>query len=135
MRRFPDLIVGFFLGFAVLLLIFFLSSDFAAHYEICQKTESGAKECANYNVLSYALFKVWAALDALNGAITAIATAFIAWFTLSLRQSTDRLWDAGERQIALARDSSASQSRDMQASISEALRAATARKMSLKVST
>lgn len=91
MRRFPDLLVGFLFGFAVLLTIFFLSSDFSAHYQICKEGHADAKECASYNAISYVLFKLWAALDALNGAITAIATAFIAWFTLSLRQATDRL--------------------------------------------
>ena len=70
-----------------------------AHYEVCEATKEGAKECATYNVLSYALHKIGTALNDYNGAITAIATAFIAWFTLSLRRSTDKLWDAGERQL------------------------------------
>ncbi|BAM91093.1 hypothetical protein S58_51140 [Bradyrhizobium oligotrophicum S58] len=102
MRRSPDLAVGFVLGFAVMLLIFLFSSDFTAHYEICEPANTGAKDCASYNMLSYAFHKIGTTLDALNGAITAIATAFIAWFTLSLRQSTDKLWEAGERQIAIA---------------------------------
>src|SRR5207253_2425613 len=34
-------------------------------------------------------------------AITATATGFIAWFTLILKRATDKLWDAGERQIRL----------------------------------
>jgi hypothetical protein len=98
MRRYrvPELVAGFLLGFAILLIIFLSSSDIAAHYEVCEATKEGAKECATYNVLSYALHKVGAALNDYNGAITAIATAFIAWFTLSLRQSTDKLWDAGK---------------------------------------
>lgn len=58
--------------------------------------------------------------------ITAIATIAIAWFTFSLRQATDRLWDAGERQLKLLADSSASQSRDMQASIAVAKQSAEA---------
>jgi hypothetical protein len=119
-KRLPDVSVGFVLGFALMLLIFLFSSDFSAHYEICEPANTGAKDCASYNVLSYALHKIGAALDALNGAITAIATAFIAWFTLSLRQSTDKLWDAGERQLGLLTESSASQSRDMHASIEAA---------------
>jgi hypothetical protein len=87
------------LGLASLLVIFVLTSDFSAHYEICEQTHSGVKECGSYNVLSYVLHKLWTAFDALNSAITAIATAFIAWFTLSLRQATDKLWDAGERTL------------------------------------
>ena len=34
-----------------------------------------------------------------SAAITAAATIAIAWFTLTLRRSTDRLWEAGERQL------------------------------------
>jgi hypothetical protein len=120
MRRFPEVVLGFLLGFATLLIIFLLSSDIAAHYEVCEATKESAKNCASYNVLSYALHKIGTALDSYNGVITAIATAFIAWFTLSLRQSTDRLWDAGERQIKLLADSSVAQSHDMKQSIAAA---------------
>src|ERR1700677_225046 len=107
MKRFrgSEVVIGFVLGFASLLLIFLLSSDFAAHYEICETTKEGAKECARYGVVSFAFRELGIFLDSYNGLITAIATAFIAWFTFSLRRSTDRLWDAGERQIALARES------------------------------
>jgi hypothetical protein len=99
MRRIPELVAGFLLGFATLLVIFLLSSDIAAHYEVCETTKEGAKECARYGVVHFALHKLGTILDAYNGVVTAMATAFIAWFTLSLRQATDRLWDAGERQL------------------------------------
>ena len=42
-----------------------------------------------------------AALESHNGIVTAVATAFIALFTLPLRQATDRLWNAGKRQLVL----------------------------------
>jgi hypothetical protein len=100
--KISDLAVGFVLGFAFLLLVFLLSSDFAAHYEVCETTKEGAKECARYGVVHFALHEIGTALDSYNGLITAVATVCIAWFTLSLRQSTDRLWSAGERQIAIA---------------------------------
>jgi hypothetical protein len=58
MRKFPDLVSGFLFGFMTLLVIFLLSSDIAAHYEICENTKEGAKECASYNVFSYALHKI-----------------------------------------------------------------------------
>jgi hypothetical protein len=35
-------------------------------------------------------------------ALTAVATAFIAWFTFTLKRSTDKLSEAGERQLAIA---------------------------------
>jgi hypothetical protein len=121
--RIPELVAGFLLGFASLLVIFLLSSDIAAHYEVCETTKEGAKECARYGILGFAFREIGSALDSYNGLITAIATAFIAWFTLSLRQSTNRLWDAGERQLELLGETSAAQSRDMQASIATATKA------------
>jgi hypothetical protein len=38
----------------------------------------------------------------LSAAISAIATIFIARYTLTLRRSTDKLWEAGEHQIKVA---------------------------------
>ncbi len=65
-------------------------------------------------MISYALHRIGAAFDAYNGVITAIATAFIAWFTLSLRQATDRLWTAGEKQLGLSKEISDRQSVEIQ---------------------
>jgi hypothetical protein len=115
---------GFLLGFAALLLVFLSTSDIAAHYEICETTKEGAKECAPYGVIHFAFHEIGVALNDYNGLITAIATIFIAWFTFSLRQSTDNLWDAGERQLALLAKTSVAQSRDMQASIRAAQQSA-----------
>jgi hypothetical protein len=93
--------------------------------EICEKADnSGHKECASHGLPVYAALKVQAFLDFLGVAITALATIAIAWFTLTLRRSTDRLWDAGERQLKLAAEISAAQSRDMKASIAVARDAA-----------
>jgi hypothetical protein len=79
MGRFPELLLGFLFGFASLLIILVVSSDATLHETV-------------------------AAIDGHNGVITALATIAIAWFTLSLKQATDRLWDAGERQLKLARE-------------------------------
>jgi hypothetical protein len=110
-------VAGFLLGFASLLLIFLFSSDIAAHYEICETTKEGAKECARYGIIGFAFREIGGVLNDYNALITAIATIFIAWFTLSLRQSTDKLWNAGERQLELLAETSAAQSRDMRASL------------------
>jgi hypothetical protein len=89
--------------------------------EICEKPDNaGHKECAAHNLPIYLAFKIQVILDALGVAITALATIAIAWFTLTLRRSTDKLWDAGERQLALLAKSSAAQSYDMQESIGAA---------------
>jgi hypothetical protein len=124
--RVSELIAGFLLGFASLLLIFLLSSDIAAHYELCETTKEGAKECSQYGPIGFVFREIVMALNDYNGLITAVATIFIAWFTLSLRQSTEKLWSAGERQTELTRETSTAQSSDMQASIGEAVRAANA---------
>ena len=41
--------------------------------------------------------------------VLAFITAWLVWATLGLRESTDRLWDAGERQIKLSRSVAAVQ--------------------------
>jgi len=69
--------------------------------EYCeQNPQTYQKECATYNIFLVAIWQVGKALDATAPAITAIATGFIAWFTLTLKHATDRLWDAGERQLS-----------------------------------
>ena len=45
-------------------------------------------------------------------------------FTLTLKRATDRLWDAGERQLGLLAKTAAGQSRDMQASVKTATQSA-----------
>jgi hypothetical protein len=92
-----SLLIGFLCGCAAALVVFLLSSN-TAHYEICLTTDGGAKECTTHGVIVFALHEIGAAFDSYSGLITALATAFIAWFTLSLKQATDRLWHAGERQ-------------------------------------
>jgi hypothetical protein len=56
----------------------------------------------------------------------AFFTFWLVVFTGGLGVSTVMLWLAGEKQIEFLRESAASQGRDMQASISESIRAATA---------
>jgi hypothetical protein len=109
MNRRPFLI-GFLCGCAALSAIFLLSSDVAAQYELCETTKAGTKECAPYSVIRYA-HEVGAALNTYNGVLTAVATILIAYFTFSLRLATDRLWQAGERQLDYLRESSERQLR------------------------
>jgi hypothetical protein len=44
-------------------------------------------------------------IDENNGTLTAIATIFIAAFTLTLWRATNRLWESGEKQIDVAQKS------------------------------
>jgi len=109
MRRLllSEIVLGFLIGVAISVIVLLSTSDIAAHYDVCEKTRDGAKECATYGVVHFAMLQAWHLLDSSSAFITAVATGFIAWFTLSLRQSTDKLWDAGERQLQQIRDSTA----------------------------
>jgi hypothetical protein len=85
-----------------------------------QTCDSSQPPCAS---LQFALAAFWDTLkffDDHNGVMTAIATAVVAWFTFSLRQSTDKLWDAGNQQRLSAEKIAAAQSADMQASVKAA---------------
>jgi hypothetical protein len=85
---------------------------FSTQSEICEVTAAG-KDCHSYNLLVVTAWKIAQATDHWSTLITAIATACIAWFTLSLRQSTDRLWKAGDDQLRLTKDISDRQSKDI----------------------
>ena len=70
----------------------------------------------------------------------AIFTGFLVYVTYrlvtttgDLRRSTDKLWEAGERQIAHLERAAESQSRDMQASIAEAKKSSDAAKLAADV--
>lgn len=77
-------------GIALLLLTLY-----ANH---CQhETNADHKECAGYETGSL----LGAFLEAHNGAITAIATAFIAGFTWTLWRAAERLRKAGDKQAEL----------------------------------
>ena len=43
-------------------------------------------------------------LEVYGAAVTAAATAFIAWFTWTLKRSTDRLWQASNNQLDLSKE-------------------------------
>lgn len=76
-----------------------------AHGEICKESQkTGEQACASYRLVPFLVIQIGKILDALGVAITALATIAIAWFTLSLRRSTDRLWYAGERSAIVQRN-------------------------------
>jgi hypothetical protein len=95
--------------FTVFLIVAWVISG-STSFKICfhenEHGETYASLYENINVISKAIIRI-----RLNGecglrffgdvsaAITALATIAIAWFTLSLRESTNKLWNAGERQL------------------------------------
>jgi hypothetical protein len=94
-----EIAIGALFATAFWVLIFVLTSDAASHYEICEITKEGAKECASHNVIGFAFRKIGAGLDVFSAAITAIATIFIAGFTWTLKRSTDKLWGITDRTL------------------------------------
>jgi len=67
------------------------SSGYPTQGEICEVTNAG-KNCANYNIILVTAWKLAATVDHWSALISAIATGFIAWFTWTLRQSTEKMW-------------------------------------------
>jgi hypothetical protein len=87
-------------GVALIVLVFSLVPG---HYEICEVAEKNKDEhCASYQIVPFVGIKIAQILDKAGGIITALATIAIAIFTFTLKRATDKLWDAGERQIEVA---------------------------------
>jgi hypothetical protein len=78
-------------GVAMMLIAAWLSGS---QGEICEQTKSGQEHCAVYNLSVYFLFKIGGFLNDSAVVISAIATAFIAWFTWTLWQSNEKMWSA-----------------------------------------
>jgi hypothetical protein len=82
----------------VLLFWWWASLGYPTETQICNPPGS-TENCESHNVLfAFAI----AALDKFNfysALITALATGAIGYFTFTLKRSTDRLWEAGERQL------------------------------------
>jgi len=85
----------------------FLILDFVSVLSTCQKPqqeksqESTEKGCGFAQSLIYREAEIifeW--IDRRHDLVTAAATIVIALFTFTLWRATDRLWDAGERQLA-----------------------------------
>jgi hypothetical protein len=87
----------------LLLIIFLVWMTAPAVYNHCYKDEyTGAKECPPYDVISFSFAVINKFLSDSSAAITALATAFIAWFTYTLWDSTTRLWETEERNFRTA---------------------------------
>ena len=85
-----EIVVGFALASAFWVLVMVLSSAPSATYQICETNQYGKESCAPHHLLYVAFWYVGYIFNA--NIITAIATAAIAWFTWTLRQSTEKMW-------------------------------------------
>jgi hypothetical protein len=69
------------------------SSGFLLEGQICEVTDP-PKNCESYNVFFYSTWRLAKAADHWSALVTAIATAFVAWFTWTLWQSNEKMWQA-----------------------------------------
>jgi len=103
-----EIAIGALVATALWAVFSLLTSDAASHYEVCEATKEGAKQaakdCASYNIISFALRELGAHLEIVSALITAVATAFIARYTFTLKRSTDNLWASAKEQFDLARE-------------------------------
>src|ERR1700691_3077414 len=96
-KRIPWILLAF-VGAALILdfLLWWASLGYALHTTVCDPTRS-QDNCPCYNAL-FAFAMSWAYdLNYWGVLVTAIATAFIAWFTFSLRDATRQQATIAER--------------------------------------
>jgi hypothetical protein len=79
------------------------SWDFPLSHQICGEGQA-PNDCSSYNVIFYSAWRLAIAADHWGILITAFATVAIGYFTFTLKKSTDKLWEAGERQLDHAKD-------------------------------
>jgi hypothetical protein len=86
--------------------------------------ESGQRECPSYNSIRFAVARSAAFLDEHNWIVAAIFAGLLTLFTWrlwratsGLKESTDKLWEAGERQFNLAKATADRQAEEIQAQI------------------
>lgn len=91
---------------ALTLLVAFVVFDFVSTLSTCQQIERQENEkraeesCGFAQSLTYAGAEIafeW--VDRRHDFVTAAATLVIAFFTFTLWRATDKMWDAGERQL------------------------------------
>jgi len=104
-RRVSEFALGFLCATAIFAVILVLAVDPQTYHQICETNQySGKESCASHNIFYVVFWHAGRWFDASAAVITAIATGFIAWFTLTLKRSTDKLWKAGDDQFTLAQD-------------------------------
>jgi len=114
-------------AFAILLLLstgvaISSYSQYSADHE-CPKEYFPFSLC----VLSFVWIWIGEHIDSVAAGFSALATIFIAWFTFALfsatrqlKESTDKLWEAGERQVGVARDAAEAARRSADAADAQA---------------
>ncbi len=124
------IVFGCALGLLAALFVAALESDFRG--QVCEYDQATRNEyCTTYSFLPFLLIQIFKSLNDYGVAITALATVAIGAFTLTLKLSTDKLWEAAKDQIAAAENAAKIQSADMNESIAVAKEAAEVARQSL----
>jgi hypothetical protein len=105
--RFPWRLIPAFLIGALLVLVaaWTLGLLPSVYVNYCYENQSGHKECAAYNIALVAFWETGKVLNWISPAITAFATIAIAYFTFTLKESSDKLFIAAARSAEAARQS------------------------------
>jgi hypothetical protein len=82
----------------VLLLWWWSSSGYSTKAQICEQTNS-RENCTSHNILFALAWNVAKEFDHWSTLITALATVAIGYFTLTLKQSSDKMWRISERAL------------------------------------
>src|ERR1039457_6355554 len=81
-------------------LLVAVDPSFPFYKEICEEGSKAAKEyCAGYEVASFSVRGLGKFFDDHAGAISALATVFIGFFTFTLYKATDQLRCISDRQV------------------------------------
>lgn len=86
-----------FLVVAVALVLAWETSP--TYSQICEQDKAGHENCSAYYTPLAWLWHIAKVLDDHAGAIGAVATVFIGWFTFTLYGATDKLRDISDRQV------------------------------------
>jgi hypothetical protein len=102
---------------------------------ICSELDGvHAIKCANYRVPAVIVIETTKFLNDCGASISALATIAIAYFTLTLKRATDKLWLAGEAQAAITRDIATEQASQTREAIAQAKLSADAATKQVEIS-
>lgn len=103
MRPHEKILWGVIAAFFVCIFLYLIPS----YPSICEYDDALKQErCSSYHIPLFIILYSIKTLNYAGAAIAVLGTVAIAWFTFSLKQSTDKLWDAGERQLTQLKTSS-----------------------------
>ncbi len=101
LRRALRLVLAFSIGAAAIALLAWTSGLIPTYVKNCYEY-AGHEKCPTYHIALFTLVKIGEVLNWASPAITAAATGLIAYFTLTLKRSTDNLWDVTRRSADIA---------------------------------